>query len=44
MLEFNDDKTLLRVRPENKYSAEVFTVERYLSKAAIYNSNDFYYS
>ena len=42
MLEFNDDKTLLRVRPENMYSPEVFTVERYLLKAAIYNSNDFY--
>ena len=42
MLEFNDDKTLLRVRPENMYSPEVFTVERYLSKVAIYNSNDFY--
>ena len=41
MLEFNNDKTLLRVRPETKYSAEIFTVERYLSKVDIYNSNDF---
>jgi len=42
MLEFSDDKTLLRVRPEDKYSAEIFTVERYLSKVDIYNSNDFH--
>ncbi len=41
MLEFDDDKNLINVRPEDKYSAEVFTVERYLSKAIIYTSNDF---
>jgi len=39
-LEFDEDGTLLRVRPENLYSGEIYNVQSYLAKVDIYDSKD----
>jgi len=39
-LEFDEDGTLLRVRPESFFSGEIYSVQPYLAKVDIYDSKD----